>query len=153
MVAVVTVNNSSLPRLLFFGSLFLGACEQLQLAVSPRVPPTIQMDQRSNESFTHFTTEEITHAYSFILPEPEAKQLAADVNRMPEQGEGVDATGELLLAPTSYDGDFLDLMSLVSPSCADRAWGLMRISPSEGSERRLRFVKRIESILRVIPKL
>jgi hypothetical protein len=149
----MTINNLALSRLLVYGSLFLGGCEQLQLAVSPRVAPGLQMDQIRNESFTHFTTAEITQAYSFILPEPEAKQLAADINRIPEKGEGVDAASEVLIAPTSYDGDFLDLMSLVSPSCADRAWRLMRISPSEGSERRLRFVKRIESILRVIPKL
>ncbi len=64
---------------------------------------------------------------------------------------GVGADAGDVLGPTSYDGDFLDLMTLVSPSCAQRAWHLLRITPSEGVERRHLFLKRIAPILRRRP--
>jgi hypothetical protein len=50
--------------------------------------------------------------------------------------------------PRSYDGDVLDLLSLVSDSCAERAWALLGISRAEGERRREQFRRRIDDALR-----
>jgi hypothetical protein len=42
----------------------------------------------------------------------------------------------------------LDLLSLVSDSCAERAWGLLGISRAEGERRREQFRRRIDDALR-----
>lgn len=100
-----------------------------------------------------FTDDEVTAAWSFILPADEARAQAVDMNSMPDFKGFETATPEELEAcpvkgPLSYDGDFLDLMSLVSGSCAARAWVLLGISAAEGARRREAFRRRIRPILR-----
>lgn len=50
--------------------------------------------------------------------------------------------------PRSYDGDLLDLVSLVSDSCAERAWQLLGVSREEGERHREAFRRRVDEALR-----
>src|SRR4028119_1465281 len=71
-----------------------------------------------------FTDEEWIAAFSLILPPGRARQQALSWISRPGQPE--DDTAEDLaesepLGPASYDDDILDLLSLVSERCAERA--------------------------------
>jgi hypothetical protein len=105
-----------------------------------------------------FTDEEVARAFEFILSPSEAREEAIAANAIPDYKGFEGATPSQLQVspvkgPRSYDGDFLDLMTLVSANCAERAWALMGITPSEGIERRKGFLKRIAPILRRVPKV
>ena len=99
-----------------------------------------------------FTDAEFAEAFSFVLPLDEARRVAKDLNQLPDLKGFESASSEELLAapvksPRSYDGDTLDLLSLVSEDCAERAWKLLGVSTASGRERRKEFVKRISGIL------
>jgi hypothetical protein len=100
-----------------------------------------------------FTDEEWIAAFSIILPPDEARREGLLWNAFPDPKGFEDATPEELRASEytshrSYDGDLLDLLSLVSDSCAERAWRLMGITHDEGERRRAEFRRRIEDALR-----
>jgi hypothetical protein len=100
-----------------------------------------------------FSDEEWIAAFAIILPPEQARAEGLAWNSMPDPKGFEDASpGELTSAglngPRSYDGDLLDLLSLVSESCAERAWSLMGISRSEGERRRAEFRRRLEDAIR-----
>jgi hypothetical protein len=100
-----------------------------------------------------FSDEEFIAAFSIILPLEEARREGLAWNAFPDPKGFEDATPEELAASEfksarSYDGDLLDLLSLVSDSCAERAWRLMGISQDEGERRRAEFRRRINDALR-----
>jgi hypothetical protein len=100
-----------------------------------------------------FTDEEWIAAFAIILPPEQAREEGLAWNSMPDPKGFEDATPEELRAagvngPRSYDGDLLDLLSLVSDSCAERAWSLMGISRDEGERRRAEFRQKIEDAIR-----
>ena len=105
-----------------------------------------------------FSDEEITRPFEFILSPMEARKEATELNTVPDyKGFAGAVSAELnripVRGPRSYDGDFLDLMSLVSASCAERAWALLGVTASEGVKRRGAFLKRIGPILRRTPDI
>ncbi len=83
-----------------------------------------------------FNEEEWIAAFATILPPARAR----------EEGRAWHAPH--IPGPRSYDGDILDLLSLVSDSCAERAWRLMGVSPEEGERRRADFRRKVEEALR-----
>ena len=96
-----------------------------------------------------FTDDEFVAAMSLILPPDRAREEGLAFNSLPDLHGFETATGaELAAAPANgprvYDGDLLDLLSLVSDSCAERAWKLMGVSPEEGAERREAMRRRVE---------
>lgn len=100
-----------------------------------------------------FTDEEWIAAFSFILPPDEARKEGLAWNSLPDITGFEDASPDDLRAtdargPLSYDGDLLDLLSLVSDDCAERAWRLLGISRAEGEQRREQFRRRITAALR-----
>jgi hypothetical protein len=100
-----------------------------------------------------FSDEEFIAAFSIILPPEEARREGLAWNAFPDPQGFEDATPDELRASEfkstrSYDGDLLDLLSLVSDSCAERAWRLMGISHDEGESRRAEFRRRINDALR-----
>ena len=100
-----------------------------------------------------FTDEEWIAAFAMILPPEQAREEALAWNSLPDLQGFEDATPAELAAagasgPRSYDGDLLDLLSLVSDSCAERAWKLLGISREEGELRREGFYRRIEEARR-----
>jgi hypothetical protein len=100
-----------------------------------------------------FTDEEMIAAFAIILPPERAREEGLAFNSMPDLTGFEDATAAELAAtgvsgPRSYDGDILDLLSLVSDSCASRAWRLMGLSPEEGARRREEFRRRVDEALR-----
>jgi hypothetical protein len=83
------------------------------------------------------TEEEWIAAFAIVLPPERARE------------EGLAWQAADVPGPRSYDGDWLlDLLSLVSDSCAERAWSLMEISRHEGERRRAEFRRRVEDALR-----
>jgi hypothetical protein len=99
------------------------------------------------------TDEEFIAAFSIILPPDEARDEGLAWNAFPDPEGFEDATPEDLResefsGPRSYDGDLLDLLSLVSDDCAARAWRLLRISNEEGERRRGEFRRKIDEALR-----
>jgi hypothetical protein len=95
-----------------------------------------------------FTDEEWIAAFSFIMPAEQARREGPAWNAVPDLHGFEDARPEELAAadakgPRSYDGDLLDLLSLVSDSCADRAWKLLGVTPEEGELRRAAFRRRV----------
>jgi hypothetical protein len=100
-----------------------------------------------------FSDEEFIAAFSFILPPDRAREEGIGFNSMPDYQGWDSVTPEELAdapvaGPRSYDGDILDLLSLVSESCAERAWRLLGISPAEGARRRDAFRLRVEEAQR-----
>jgi hypothetical protein len=100
-----------------------------------------------------FTDEEWTAAFSLILPPDRAREEALAWNSLPNIRGIEDATPDELRAseakgPLSYDGDWLDLLSLVSDSCAERAWRLLRVTREEGERRREAMRQRVEEAKR-----
>lgn len=100
-----------------------------------------------------FTDEEWIAAFAFILPPEQAREEGLAWNSVPDPKGFENASPEDLVAagvngPRSYDGDLLDLLSLVSESCAERAWSLMGISRSQGQRRRAEFRRRLEDAIR-----
>lgn len=96
-----------------------------------------------------FTDDEMIRAFSLILPPERAREWGISFNSLPDLAGFGDATAEDLEAaggssPRSYDGDILDLLSLVSESCAERAWLLLGVSPEEGARRRESIRRRVE---------
>lgn len=96
-----------------------------------------------------FTDDEVTTAFELVMPKEVARLEAQAFNRLPDLHDFETATPQELAAapacgPRSYDGDFLDLMSLVSESCADRAWRLLGVSVEEGHRRREQFKLRLK---------
>lgn len=83
-----------------------------------------------------FTEEEWIAAFAIILPPEQARE------------EGLAWQAADVPGPRSYDGDLLDLLSLVSDSCAERAWTLMGISRDEGERRQAEFRRRVEEAIR-----
>jgi hypothetical protein len=82
-----------------------------------------------------FTDEEFIAAFSIILPPDEAREEGLAWNAFPDPKGFEDATSEDLResefsGPRSYDGDLLDLLSLVSGLCGTR------LAPSPNLERR-----------------
>lgn len=99
-----------------------------------------------------FSDDEVVAALSIIMPPHEAREEGLAWNAFPDPKGFEDATAEELRAsewksPRSYDGDMLDLLSLVSDSCAERAWRLLGVSPEEGRRRRDAFRQRIQDAL------
>lgn len=99
-----------------------------------------------------FTEDEYISAFSIILPPEEARAEGLTWSAFPDPQGFEDATPEELresewTGPRSYDGDLLDLLSLVSDSCAERAWRLLGISSDEGEARRAAFRQKIEDAL------
>ncbi|HEY0018495.1 MAG TPA: hypothetical protein VGC13_19465 [Longimicrobium sp.] len=100
-----------------------------------------------------FTDEEWIAAFALVLPPDQARAEGLAWNSLPDLKGFEDATAEEIAAagvsgPRSYDGDVLDLLSLVSDSCAERAWRLLGVSPDEGKHRREEFRRRIADALR-----
>lgn len=100
-----------------------------------------------------FTDEEWIAAFAIILPPEQARAEGLAWNSLPDPKGFEDATPDELRAagvsgPRSYDGDLLDLLSLVSDSCAERAWHLLGIPREEGERRREAFRRRLEHALR-----
>ncbi|HEX8320571.1 hypothetical protein [Longimicrobium sp.] len=100
-----------------------------------------------------FTDEEFIAAFSIILPPDEAHREGLAWNAFPDPKGFEYATSDELRASEfkshrSYDGDLLDLLSLVSDSCAERAWRLMGITYGEGEHRRAEFRRRINDAVR-----
>lgn len=101
-----------------------------------------------------FSDDEFVAAFSIILPPGEAREVRLAFNSAPDLAGFEDATPEELAAapaqgPRSYDGDILDLLAMVSDSCAERAWRLMEITPAEGERRRAEFRRRLNDALRI----
>lgn len=100
-----------------------------------------------------FSDEEWIAAFAIILPPEQARAEGLAWNAIPDPKGFEDATPAELSAagvrgPRSYDGDLLDLLSLVSDSCAERAWRLMGVSSEEGARRREDFRRRIDYAVR-----
>jgi len=100
-----------------------------------------------------FSEDEYYSALSLVFPEDVARAEAFMMSEFPDPKGFEDATPEELAAsefkgPRSYDGDILDLLSLVSASCAARAWSLLGISPEEGERRRAEFRRRLDDAIR-----
>lgn len=99
-----------------------------------------------------FTDDEMIAAFAIILPPDEAREEGLAFNSFPDLHFDDPTPEELARAPAagprSYDGDLLDLVSLVSDSCAERAWRLMGVSPDEGERRREAFRRRVDEALR-----
>lgn len=100
-----------------------------------------------------FTDQEWIAAFSLILPPDEAREEGLAWNSLPDPKGFETATPDELRAsewkgPRSYDGDLLDLLSLVSDDCAARAWRLMGITREEGERRREEFRRKLEDALR-----
>src|SRR5689334_10074319 len=88
-----------------------------------------------------FTDDEMIAAFAILLPPDRAREEGLAFNSLPDLKGFESATPEELAAseakgPRSYGGDLLDLLSLVSESCAERAWALLGITPEEGERRR-----------------
>ena len=99
-----------------------------------------------------FSDEEMIAAFEIILPPEQARDEGLAFNSLPDL-HFEDPTPEEFarvqgLGPRSYNHDFLDLLSLVSDSCAERAWRLMGVSLEEGERRREAFRHRIEEARR-----
>jgi hypothetical protein len=99
-----------------------------------------------------FSDEEMIAAFEIILPPEEAREEGLAFNSLPDL-HFEDPTPEEFarvqgLGPRSYNHDFLDLLSLVSDSCAERAWRLMGVSAEEGERRREAFRRRIDEARR-----
>lgn len=98
-----------------------------------------------------FSDEEMIAAFEIILPPQQAREEGLAINSFPDL-HFEDPTSEELARVSgigrSYDGDLLDLLSLVSDSCAERAWRLMGVSAEEGERRREAFRRRIEEARR-----
>jgi hypothetical protein len=100
-----------------------------------------------------FTDDEWIAAFSIVLPPEQARAEGLAWNSLPDPKGFEDATPEELQAagvsgPRSYDGDLLDLLSLVSECCAERAWRLMGIARETGERRQSEFRRRIDDALR-----
>ena len=99
-----------------------------------------------------FTDDEMIAAFSIIFPPEEAREEGLAFNSLPDLHFDNPTPEELERAPAagprSYDGDILDLLSLVSDSCAERAWRLMEVSADEGERRREAFRHRVDEALR-----
>jgi hypothetical protein len=100
-----------------------------------------------------FTDDEWIAVFAIVLPPEQARAEGLAWNSLPDPKGFEDATPAELHAagvsgPRSYDGDLLDLLSLVSESCAERAWHLLGISREEGERRREAFRRRLENALR-----
>jgi hypothetical protein len=101
-----------------------------------------------------FTDDEMIAAFAILLPPEQAREEGLAFNALPDLRGFADATPEQLAlmgvrGPRSYDGDLLDLLSLVSESCAQRAWAVMGLSPAEGATRREAFRRRVSEALRL----
>jgi hypothetical protein len=87
------------------------------------------------------------------MPADEAREEGLAWNAFPDPKGFENATQEEFRASEfkshrSYDGDLLDLLSLVSDSCAVRAWHLLGITLEEGRRRRDEFRLRLDDALR-----
>jgi hypothetical protein len=102
-----------------------------------------------------FSDEEMIAAFEIILPPEEAREEGLVFNSFPDLHFENPTSEELAqvsgMGPRSYDGDLLDLLSLVSDSCAERAWRLMDMSAEEGERRREAFRRRIDEARRAEP--
>jgi hypothetical protein len=101
-----------------------------------------------------FSEEEFIAAFSIILPPDRAREEGIAWRGFEDDLEGLgdEERAELAVSPLSgpwsYGGDLLDLLSLVSDSCAERAWKLMGVSPEVGQVRRAAFRQRFEPVIR-----
>jgi hypothetical protein len=102
-----------------------------------------------------FTDDEMIAAFGILLPPERAREEALAFNALPDLHGLSDSTApdELVQftarGPRSYDGDILDLLSMVSESCARRAWMLLGLTFEEGAQRRESFRRRVEQALRI----
>ncbi|HEX8245421.1 MAG TPA: hypothetical protein VF541_18040 [Longimicrobium sp.] len=102
-----------------------------------------------------FTDDEWVAAFSLILPPDQARKEGLAYASVPSITGFEDATPEELHAseangPLSYDGDLLDLLSLVSDSCAERAWRLLGVTMEEGERRREVMRQRVDEARRFL---
>jgi hypothetical protein len=100
-----------------------------------------------------FTVEEWVAAFSLILPPDQAHEEGLAYASVPTVMGVEHATPEELRAseangPLSFDGDLLDLLSLVSESCAERAWRLLGVTLAYGERRREAMRARVEEARR-----
>jgi len=100
-----------------------------------------------------FTDDEMIAAFRILLPPERAREEALAFNALPDL-HGLSAStdpDELMRftarGPRSYDGDILDLLSMVSESCARRAWMLLGLTVEEGAQRRETFRRRVNQAL------
>lgn len=103
-----------------------------------------------------FSDDEFAQAFEFVMPADQARKLAAEVNAIPDYKDFEQATPEQYAAAEvkgtrNFDGDMYDLLSLVSESCAERAWGIQGLSRIEGEEQRRAFLERVGQALRKQP--
>jgi hypothetical protein len=100
-----------------------------------------------------FTDEEMIAAFAILLPPDRAREEGLAFNSLPDlQGTptSADELADLRAhGPRSYDGDVLDLLSLVSESCAARAWAILGLTSEEGERRRNAFRHRLETAIRL----
>jgi len=87
-----------------------------------------------------YTDDEMIAAFAILLPPEREREEGLAYNALPDATEFESATPEELAAseakgPRSYDGDVLDRLSLVSDSCAERAWVLVGITREDGERR------------------
>lgn len=97
-----------------------------------------------------FSDSEVAAAFELLMPADEAQREAKLFNSAPDRNDfGAASLREhrrsIAKGPRSYDGDFLDLMSLVSEDCAKRAWALLGVTVAEGRRRRATLKKRLRS--------
>jgi hypothetical protein len=100
-----------------------------------------------------FTDEEWIAAFALVLPPDRAREEGIGLNSLPDLHGFEGATAEELKAagangPRSYDDDLLDLISLVSDSCAERAWRLLGVTREDGERRREAMRQRVEEAQR-----
>jgi hypothetical protein len=100
-----------------------------------------------------FTDEEWIAAFALVLPPDRAREEGIGLNSLPDLHGFEGATAEELKAagangPRSYDDDLLDLISLVSDSCAERAWHLLGVAREDGERRREAMRQRVEEAQR-----
>ena len=94
------------------------------------------IDERLDER-TVFTPEEYVHALSLIMPAAEAEECFDSTFRI---------TPGDLQPGTAISPDMLDLLALVSPSCAERARGLLHLAEDEAAARWARAREQLRNV-------
>ncbi|MCU0627168.1 MAG: hypothetical protein MUF21_11890 [Gemmatimonadaceae bacterium] len=105
-----------------------------------------------------FSRDELEAALQFVFDPATARRHAEALDAMPDARDhlaGRVSPDELArITPESvanYTPDTLDLLTLVSDSCAERAWRQLGISPEEGERRRAALRARIDETERPLP--
>ncbi len=94
-------------------------------------------ESRSRDESEYFTLQEFEAAFRHIASANDAKRQAREMIA----GRALDDNGP----PWQLAPDILDLLSLVSDSCAERVREILNISVEEARERRVRASTRFQS--------